>query len=145
MKTNGEGMSRTYLYAHSVKNCLMLYIYIYMLYICYIYIYMLYNIYIYILYNICLCKRHCHLLCRVYKKCFSLPFHSSVFHSKIHRHPAWKAFEKPRLHFQIFPNSLKSVKIEIFARCLHIWSNEEGGLSVRWHVASEESSNLWLN
>ena len=23
-------------------------------------------------------------------------------------------FEKPRLHFQIFPNSLKSLKIEIF-------------------------------
>ena len=138
-------MSRTYLYAHSVKNYLMLYIYIYIYVIYMLYIYMLYNIYIYILYNICLCKKHCHLLCRVYKKCFSLPFHSSVFHSKIHRHPAWKAFEKLRLHFQIFPNSLKSLKIGIFVRCLHIWSNDEGGLSVRWHVASEESSNLWLN
>ena len=42
--------------------------------------------------------------------------------------------EKPRLHFKIFPNPL-SFKIEILFPCLHIWSDGEGGLSVRWHVA----------
>ena len=42
-------------------------------------------------------------------------------------------FEKPRLYFQMFPNSLKSFKIEILSPCLHIWSNGEAedGLSVR--------------
>ena len=40
-------------------------------------------------------------------------------------------FEKAWLHFQIFSNSLKSLKIEIL-------SNGEDGLSVR-HVASERS------
>ena len=44
-------------------------------------------------------------------------------------------FEKFRSHFQIFPNSLKSLKTEIF---FPIWSNGEGGISVRGHVASEE-------
>ena len=38
-----------------------------------------------------LCKKHCHLLCWVYKKNNSfLSFHSSIFHSKIHKHPACK-------------------------------------------------------
>ena len=48
-------------------------------------------------------------------------------------------FEKPRLHFQIIPNLLKSLKNEIFlSPCLHILStNGDDGLSVQ-HVASEE-------
>ena len=38
-----------------------------------------------------LCKKHCHLLYWVYKKNNSfLSFHSSIFHLKIHKHPAFK-------------------------------------------------------
>ena len=50
----------------------------------------LWYIYTYIYIYICV-KKHCHLLCWVYKKNDSfLSFHSSIFHSKIHKHPAFK-------------------------------------------------------
>ena len=36
------------------------------------------------------------------------------------------------------PIHWKVWKLRFLSPCLHIWSNGEGGLSVRWHVASEE-------
>ena len=49
------------------------------------------KIFLLLLSYIYLCKKHCHLLCWVYKKNNSfLSFHSSIFHSKIHKHPACK-------------------------------------------------------
>ena len=36
------------------------------------------------------------------------------------------------------PIHWKVWKLRFLSPCLHIWSNSEGGLSVRWHVASEE-------
>ena len=57
-------------------------------------------------------------------KCCSV----AVYISKsfqIHKRREIGIFEKPRLHFQIFPNSLKSLKIEIFSPYLHIWLNDE--------------------
>ena len=37
------------------------------------------------------------------------------------------------------PIHWKVWKLRFLSPCLHIWSNGEGGLSVRWHVASERS------
>ena len=42
---------------------------------------------------------------------------------------------------KFFPIYWKVCKLRFLSPCLHIWSNgeAEGGLSVRWHVASERS------
>ena len=48
-------------------------------------------VYIYIYTYIYLCKKHCHILHWVYKNNDSfLSFLSSIFHSKIHKHPTFK-------------------------------------------------------
>ena len=53
--------------------------------------YCYYRIYIYIYTYIYLCKKHCHILHWVYKNNDSfLSFLSSIFHSKIHKHPTFK-------------------------------------------------------
>ena len=46
-------------------------------------------------------------------KCWSWAVYISKFFSFHKERKIW-IFEKPRLHFQIFPNSLKGLKIEIF-------------------------------
>ena len=46
-------------------------------------------------------------------KCWPWTVYTSRFFQFIKERKIW-IFEKPRLHFQIFPNSLKSLKIEIF-------------------------------
>ena len=77
-------------------------------------------------------------------KCWSGAVYISKFFP-IHKRWEIGIFEKPRLHFQIFPNSLKSLKIDIFDFCPltfifgQMVSEAEGGLSVRWHVVSERS------
>ena len=66
-------------------------------------------------------------------KCWSGAVYISKLFPIHKRDGKFGIFEKPRLHFQIFPNSLKSLKIEIFVPMpsLHVWSNGEGGLSLR--------------
>ena len=48
------------------------------------------KIFLLLLLNIYLFKKHCHLTCSVYKKSYFLFLHSSIFYSKIHKHPAYK-------------------------------------------------------
>ena len=75
-------------------------------------------------------------------KCWSGALYiSNFFPIHENRWEIW-IFEKPRLHFQIFSNSLKSLWIEIMDPFFHIWWNGEGGLSVRWHVAFERSQSM---
>ena len=72
-------------------------------------------------------------------KCWPVAMYISRFFP-IHK-KRWEIgiFEKPRLHFKIFPNHWKVWKLRFLPSCLHIWSTGESGLSVRWYVASERS------
>ena len=76
-------------------------------------------------------------------KCWSWAVYTSKFFP-IHKRDGKQKFiktgifEKPRLHFQIFPDPLKSLKTEIF---VHLTSNGEDDLSVQ-HVASDSE---WRN
>ena len=57
-------------------------------------------------------------------KCWSGAVYISKFFP-IHRRDGKLGFLKSLDYFQIFPNSLKSLKIEIFSPYLHIWLNDE--------------------
>ena len=61
--------------------------------------------------------------------------HISKFFS-IHKEMWNWDFWKAQIAFPNFPNSLKVWKLKFLSLYLHIWSNSEGCLSVRWHVAS---------
>ena len=63
-------------------------------------------------------------------------FHRFKILSPIHKRDG-------RLHFQIFPNSLKSLKIEIFVPLPSYLSNGEDGLALRC-VASERKTQLLM-
>ena len=73
-------------------------------------------------------------------KCWSGTVYISKFFP-IQKRDGKLGFWKLRLHFQIFPNSLKSLELRFLSPYLHIRSNgeAEGGLSVRWHVVSDGS------